>query len=195
MQRSIYYSDSDLARHISPAHHAGAALAPPRARTAPHTVHAPGAQIELCPWRDANGNVDVRLFARDHSLGAGASDNETYEPVSAATSFGASGGAIAHGEAFTYTVGATLPAPGRLFTVMMVRGAPLLESLAHQTFTCCEVNRERCLVLQDATRRLPRVLQIAIKECALPLLIVPISAIVCRCTLILSALSMISANW
>ncbi len=77
--------------------------------------------MELCPWRDANGNVDVRFFARDHFLGAGASDNTTYDPVSIATSFGASGGAIAHGEEFVYTIGVTLPAPGRTLTVTMVR--------------------------------------------------------------------------
>ncbi len=77
--------------------------------------------MEFCPWRDANGNVDVRLFARDHFLGAGASDNITYDPVAAASSFTAGAGAIAHGEEFTYTVGVGLPAPGRTLTVTMVR--------------------------------------------------------------------------
>jgi hypothetical protein len=80
--------------------------------------------VELCPWRDANGNVDVRLFARDHFFGAGAGMNETFDPVAEASSFGASGTAIAQGEEFSYAVGVTLPAPGRTLTVTMVRETP-----------------------------------------------------------------------
>jgi hypothetical protein len=97
-------------------------------RTRPHGALARRrAQVELCPWRDANGNVDVRLFARDHFLGAGAGMNETYDPVAEASSFGASGTAIAQGEEFSYAVAVTLPAPGRTLTVTMVRERLLLE--------------------------------------------------------------------
>lgn len=89
-------------------------------------------QVELCPWRDSNGNVDIRIFARDHCYGAGADagapaglpaadggldTNQTYDPVSTASSFGSDGGAIAHGEVFNYTVPVAMPAPGRRLTV------------------------------------------------------------------------------
>jgi hypothetical protein len=94
----------------------------------------PCAQVEKCPWRDSNGNVDVRVFARDHSIGAGADagspaglpaadggidTNQTYEPVATASSFGCNGGAIAHGEVFNYTVSVSFPAPGRQLTATM----------------------------------------------------------------------------
>ena len=92
-------------------------------------------QVETCPWRDSNGNVDVRMFARDHAYGAGAefgapagvpaSDggldtNETYDPVNVAENFGADAGSIANEETFIYTMGITYPAPGRWLSATLV---------------------------------------------------------------------------